>query len=274
MEGYSRSSAGGGVYRPMSSHQAASRTDYDDAFPAYVAARRQFTGPSPRFTQTHPNIILDNWTGLMWVQQSSAIYPESAAGAVTGVSKAAWANATAYSLNNVVNYSGAAYICKLAHTSAVSVDEPGTAGGATKWLITPWISGAWSTGQYVLYPAVQAFSDAITLVEGMSYGGFSDWRMPTLTEFLSVWKMGSDATGTGLAGLWANNNATLGDNGPGFKGQNLQNGVLTSTGAPDIETGVLRWKPGGAAGKYWPGCDSVLIASGTGIVVPVRGPVF
>lgn len=55
-------------------------------------------------------------------------------GAQVTVAPAAWADATDYAVGDTVESGGVNYYCKLAHTSATAVDEPGVdAGAATKW---------------------------------------------------------------------------------------------------------------------------------------------
>lgn len=100
---------------------------------------------------------------------------------------------------------------------------------------------------------VSSWGDGITACESSTVGGFTDWRMPTITELLSLLDFG------GANPPYTYPNPFLGSYNASFWSSTTQKGTDTSA-----------WGINYYAGSMNPGAKS----SSTYRVRPVRGPVF
>jgi hypothetical protein len=80
------------------------------------------------------------------------------------------------------------YICKLAHTDSVVGAGTTTPATGAAWT-TYWDRYNWATDAPAATPPkapMRSWYQAITQCEGLTYCGFSDWRLPNINELMSL----------------------------------------------------------------------------------------
>ena len=151
-----------------------------------------------RFVDNLNGTISDRATGLMWVQDPAIIIPGGPIGAVSQVQVAAgtWASDHgAYAVGDLaqgdVDPGALFYVCIAAHTAAGDKEPP----NASYWVVTPWTASAAN----LTTPATFAWANAINYAlgsdwdadndggaVGLSYAGFTNWRLPNMDELFSL----------------------------------------------------------------------------------------
>jgi len=151
------------------------------------------------------------------------------------------------------------YICTVNHTSATADNAPGT---GTTW-DDVWDRYAWASTMptaTVPRPPMRPFTSAITQCEGLTYCGFSDWRLPNCAEFFSLMTWVVRAGGTysqfDLTAFTVNSDGNV-----------PYNQYWTSTSSPDAPTTAIQ------ADLFTAQLINKSKHAGYA-VMPVRGPVF
>lgn len=223
---------------------------------------------APRFSLYQANVLFDNATGLMWPKRCTQIWPGNALGEATGVGRGTWDSGTAYVRGDVVKAADNKYY--VAEQASTNVD-PNAGGNPTYWTETTWFNDTAVSTSYHQYQQQTAWQAAIDKAEALAYGGFTDWRLPSITELLTLatWSGGN-------GGLFQDANATHGDGGPGFLGANYQNGMWSGTTNPKVTTLAYRlWCYNGTS-QAGDGGASIDCQGKTATyaTLPVRGPVL
>lgn len=122
-----------------------------------------------------------------------------------------WADATGYSLNDVVEFSGRSYICVTAHTSSTGVNEPtGTTVGNTWWDLFV-DSGADGADGRPGLPGASSLLNYDDLQTGTNTGGDGDYQISSNllndANGLSGW---GDVTSNTVQSIWLRNQGSNG----------------------------------------------------------------
>jgi hypothetical protein len=141
--------------------------------------------------------IIDRHTDLMWVKQPELIIPGS-----TGqiqVAQGTWSNLTDYVAGDLVQGDGAPdalfYVCILANgPGGVGAQEP---PNATYWVETVWTASAAN----LTTPATMDWNNSIDNCLALDYGGYTDWRLPNLSEFMTLLDNERSAVGGAISPL-------------------------------------------------------------------------
>jgi len=174
-------------------------TSYADGDDGY------FQAGNPRTTRFIDNLngtISDRATGLTWVKQPELIIPGA-----TGVQTANqiqtahgnWATGHPYTLAELCKDTDLStyWVCVSAHTSAASgtfaADRAGAAAG--KWRQTVWTASAanLTTPATMTWDNAEGYAlgsrwDSVNPLGavGLNYAGFTDWRLPNVTELVMM----------------------------------------------------------------------------------------
>jgi hypothetical protein len=161
-----------------------------------------FQAGNPRATRFIDNgngTISDRATGLMWVKAPVLIIPGATGVHSTNQIQTAhgnWANNHAYVAAELCKDTDLStyWVCVSAHTSAAAgtfaADRAGAAAG--KWRQTVWTASAAD----LTTPATFTWANAVLNCLGTKYGGsepnalnyagYTDWRLPNITELIVV----------------------------------------------------------------------------------------
>lgn len=161
--------------------QTTSYADYDDGY------YQKGNAVSPRFTDNGDGTVTDMATNLMWLKDLQHLIP--GATDVTSdnlwvTDKGNWTNSTGYVKGDFAGDASTTYwVCAVNHTSAGggSFADDRTAN-PTYWRQQKF--GYPLKGTYI--PQPHTWADSITLVEDLSFAGYSDWRMPNFSELVSI----------------------------------------------------------------------------------------
>lgn len=143
-----------------------------------------------RFTDIGDNTILDNVTGLQWINRPELIIPHGLNSNDVGVEKGDWVSGGPYAAGDIVtdpDYT--AWICLIANTNTAADFATERAANPTYWQQSIW---ATSNGSGGVNPTTMVWCndwgtpDALTACNGISAGGFSDWRLPNVKELMSI----------------------------------------------------------------------------------------
>jgi len=224
-------SSGGLFARPLKTKQTTVYTAGDDG--TYLTG---ITGPNPRFALMAENIILDNATGLMWPKNlgkvwASALNPTAAVPDSSGTGS--WADSVNYVRGNLIWCAADSknYVCEAANGPGTAVKDPN--GGAnpnywTEMYFTNTTADKVTLSYWHLFMRTSSWTAAIPLIEGLTFGGYTDWRMPSINELLQI----GVYSNSDIGGIWKDANSTHGDGGPGFTDFNAQNGLWANNTHP------------------------------------------
>ncbi len=142
--------------------------------------------PDPRFISIgEGGIVHDRATGRMWITDQRKIVPGSVTAAMASVPRGTWSQSSvSYNVGDVIwnDIQLKFYICLIPHVSGSQSWTSEIADG--RWVYTPWVFGdatSWNV------PWVSGcFATVSPLVDGLDYGGYSDWRIPTQLELTSI----------------------------------------------------------------------------------------
>jgi len=132
----------------------------------------------PRFVFTHPNIFVDRGTNLMWVDEISTIIPGCANGCKYVPSQdneGLWSAATEYARGVTVDSVDGltTYVSLQDHNINHVVTDPAW------WVVVTGADTGAIGGSFVY---TELWQQCLVSCEGLVYGGFSDWRMPNVSE--------------------------------------------------------------------------------------------
>jgi hypothetical protein len=142
-----------------------------------------------RFGDVGNGTIHDRATGLLWVKQPERIIPGATGVHAANQAQAArgnWANATAYAKADLAkDTAGSTYwVCVAAHTSASASTTfaQDRAANPTYWRQSVWAASAAN----LTTPATMGWDAAVDACLGLSYAGQDDWRLPNVSEQMSL----------------------------------------------------------------------------------------
>ena len=144
--------------------------------------------PSSRFVDTGEGTVIDRHGGLLWAKAPQLIIPGPVGITPSNQIQSAegvWSNLTDYIAADLVQGDGAPdalfYVCILANgPGGVGAQEP---PNATYWRETIWTASAAN----LTTAADMDWDDSIDNCLALEYAGYGDWRLPNITEMLSLY---------------------------------------------------------------------------------------
>lgn len=166
---------------------------------------------------------------------------------------AAWVNATAYKVGDLVSQGGVNYYATVVHTSAVGTDKPGVdSGAATKWyaltgtiyeIPTPWLTADLARIQFVQVSNVMTLVRAGYAPRELTWSSDTKWVMsgfvvsPHLSKPSSIGSSGGSAGGPTYWAITAVEDGTFEESLPGL--YSVSNDVPSKTAPTTLTWGQV-----------------------------------
>lgn len=190
------------------SYPSGDSTDRDDGY-----YERGYSPPSGRFHDNGDGTVTDNATGLMWVNSPVLIIPGS--NGQHGISSNQIQTASGNYANTNDYVAGELVYNTVVGEEAFGVFIQDLAAVSNSFTFVELVTAdyivetTWTASAANLTtPAPMAWSDSISICEGLDYAGYTDWRLPNANEVVSIVNFSDgeihSALGTGPTGyLWS-----------------------------------------------------------------------
>lgn len=160
--------------------QTTSYVDYDDGY------YEKGSPVSPRYVLSSGGVyVSDRATGLMWVSQPQFIFPGETIMATDYGFVNDYSDDYEYPKGRIVADNGRTtyWVCKIAHTSDGASVATDLANNPGSWVATPWCIDPSYT---IIDPIAMTWANAIANCASLDFGGYTDWRLPNITELLTI----------------------------------------------------------------------------------------